>query len=143
MTATDLPAKPYRNTAFDASINNPSAYASTLDDSFAAIDWQASWLCHLNQLGYISKSISQLRGLKNDPAQTEKLEHTPDIIAKVLNTALQKHHELSAFVKVTDKANNDARWYFLDPTVSMTVTQKQPCICGSGEKFKRCCGAYI
>ena len=56
---------------------------------------------------------------------------------------LQAHHELSAFVKVTDKANNDARWYFLDPTVEMTVTQKQPCICGSGEKFKRCCGMYI
>lgn len=56
---------------------------------------------------------------------------------------LQAHHELSAFVKVIDKANNDARWYFLDPTVSMSVTQKQPCICGSGEKFKRCCGAYI
>ena len=91
MTATDLPAKPYRNATSDASINKPSACASTLDDSFAAIDWQASWLCHLNQLGYISKSISQLSGLKNDPAQTDKLEHTPDIIAKVLNTALQKH----------------------------------------------------
>ena len=91
MTATDLPAKPYRNTAFDASINNPSAYASTLDDSFAAIDWQAPWLCHLNQLGYISKSITPLSGLKNDPAQTDKLEQTPDIIAKVLNSALQKH----------------------------------------------------
>ena len=56
---------------------------------------------------------------------------------------LQAHHELSAFVKVTDKNSNNARWYFLDPTVSMSVTQKQPCICGSGEKCKRCCGAYI
>ena len=56
---------------------------------------------------------------------------------------LQAHHELSAFVKVTDKANNDARWYFLDPTVELTITQKQPCICGSGEKFKRCCGAFL
>ena len=56
---------------------------------------------------------------------------------------LQAHHELSAFVKVTDKNSNNARWYFLDPTVSMSVSQKQPCICGSGEKFKRCCGAYI
>lgn len=91
MTATDLPAKPYRNTTSNAFINKPSACASTRDDSFAAIDWQASWLCHLNQLGYISKSISQLSGLRNDPAQTDKLEHTPDIIAKVLNTALQKH----------------------------------------------------
>ena len=55
----------------------------------------------------------------------------------------QAHHELSAFVKTKNKAANDASWYFLDPTVSMSVTQKQPCICGSGEKFKRCCGAYI
>lgn len=56
---------------------------------------------------------------------------------------MQAHHELSAFVKVKDKATNDAHWYFLDPTVAMTVTQKQPCICGSGEKFKRCCGEYL
>ena len=56
---------------------------------------------------------------------------------------MQAHHELSAFVKVKDKATNDARWYFLDPTVAMSVTQKQPCICGSGEKFKRCCGEYL
>ena len=56
---------------------------------------------------------------------------------------IQAHHELSTFVKVEDKANNDARWYFLDPTAAMTMTQKQPCICGSGEKFKRCCGMYV
>ena len=59
------------------------------------------------------------------------------------NENLQAHHELSAFVKVTDKNSNNARWYFLDPTVSLSVTQKQPCICGSGEKFKRCCGAFL
>ena len=59
------------------------------------------------------------------------------------NENLQAHHELSAFVKVTDKNSNNACWYFLDPTVSMSVSQKQPCICGSGEKFKRCCGAFL
>src|SRR5690606_23656855 len=108
MTATDLPAKPYRNTTSDASVNKPSAYASTLDDSFAAIDWQAPWLCHLNQLGYISKSITPLSGLKNDPAQTDKLEQTPDIIAKVLNSALQKHaDDLLQPVPQTKPALND------------------------------------
>jgi SEC-C motif-containing protein len=56
------------------------------------------------------------------------------------SSQLQAHHELSAFVKVKDKSSKDARWYFLDPTVVMNVTQKQPCICNSGEKFKRCCG---
>lgn len=55
------------------------------------------------------------------------------------------HHELSTFVKVTDNSDSEINehWYFLDPTVSMDVSQKQPCICGSGEKFKRCCGFYL
>lgn len=59
------------------------------------------------------------------------------------SSQLQAHHELSAFVKVKDKSSKDARWYFLDPTVAMNMTQKQPCICGSGEKFKRCCMEYV
>ena len=97
MTATDLPTKPNTNlcnapfdASVEASINNPSAGDSRLDDSFVVIDWQAPWLCHLNQLGYISHAITQLSGLKNEPAQTDIIENTPDIIAKVLNTALQQ-----------------------------------------------------
>ena len=97
MTATDLPTKPNTNlcnapfdASVEASINNPSACDSQLDNSFVVIDWQAPWLCHLNQLGYISHAITQLSGLKNDPAQTDIIENTPDIIAKVLNTGLQQ-----------------------------------------------------
>ncbi|MFT0772639.1 YchJ family protein [Psychrobacter aquimaris] len=60
-----------------------------------------------------------------------------------LEEKIQAHHELSTFVKAKHKANVNTRWYFLDPTVAMTVSQKQPCICGSGEKFKRCCGGYL
>jgi len=63
--------------------------------------------------------------------------------ARDLAEKIQAHHELSTFVTVKDKTNNDARWYFLDPTVAMKMTQKQPCICGSGEKFKRCCGMCL
>ena len=89
-------------------------------------------------------------------AHTPKLgkRHTQVEFKAYFNTSdsleekLQAHHELSAFVKVKDKAakeknENHEHWYFLDPTVSMSVTQKQPCICGSGEKFKRCCGVYL
>ena len=61
-----------------------------------------------------------------------------------LEKTRQAHHELSAFVKIKNKtADKSERWYFLDPTVAMTISQKQPCICGSGEKFKRCCGGYV
>ena len=90
---------------------------------------------------------------ETDWAGLEIVQHTPKLgkrhaqveFKAYFQTAqeLQAHHELSTFVTVKDKTNNDARWYFLDPTVAMTVTQKQPCICGSGEKFKRCCGGYL
>jgi len=77
-------------------------------------------------------------------AQVEfKAYFNPKGNAGELSEKIQAHHELSTFVKVKDKINNDACWYFLDPTVALTMTQKQPCICGSGEKFKRCCGEYV
>ena len=48
----------------------------------------------------------------------------------------QVHHEYSLFVKI------DGRWYFVDPTVPLP-SNKQPCVCGSGKKFKHCCGGLL
>lgn len=86
-------------------------------------------------------------------AGLEIVEHTPKLGKRQAQVefkayyttpdgAQAAHHERSTFVKVKDKANSDT-WYFLDPTVAMSVSQKQPCICGSGEKFKCCCGVYL
>ncbi|ASK28441.1 YchJ family protein [Neisseria chenwenguii] len=47
-----------------------------------------------------------------------------------------EHFEISVFVNI------DGRWYFLDPTVELP-TMKQPCVCGSGKKFKACCGRFL
>jgi SEC-C motif-containing protein len=52
-------------------------------------------------------------------------------------TQAQIHHEISHFVL------HQQRWYFLDPTLEMTITMKQPCICGSGKKFKQCCAQFL
>ncbi|CAB1219879.1 YchJ family protein [Acinetobacter bouvetii] len=49
----------------------------------------------------------------------------------------QVHHEISHFVK------HEGGWYFLDPTTNMHITMKQPCICGSGKKFKQCCAQFL
>lgn len=49
----------------------------------------------------------------------------------------QVHDERSAFVKIGE------RWYFLDPTLPINLTGKQPCLCGSGDKFKACCGRFL
>ena len=55
----------------------------------------------------------------------------------------QVHHERSTFKKVEDK------WYYVDgemvkakPIVreGAKVGRNEPCPCGSGKKFKRCCG---
>lgn len=45
------------------------------------------------------------------------------------------HRELSAFVRT------GGRWYFIDPTVP-PPSMKSPCFCGSGKKFKLCCGRF-
>lgn len=53
------------------------------------------------------------------------------------------HHELSTFVKIQPNLQTPAKWFFLDPTLNLKLSQKQPCLCGSGEKFKRCCGQFL
>ncbi len=51
------------------------------------------------------------------------------------------HHELGKFRKL------DGRWFFVDgrmvgqkPLVSSKVGRNEPCPCGSGSKYKKCCG---
>ncbi|SEJ06330.1 SEC-C motif-containing protein [Azotobacter beijerinckii] len=43
------------------------------------------------------------------------------------------HRERSAFVR------HAGRWYFIDPTVPLQVGRNDPCPCGNGLKFKKCC----
>lgn len=47
-------------------------------------------------------------------------------------------HERSGFVC------EEGRWYYVDgeifPTVTAKVGRNDPCPCGSGRKFKQCCG---
>ena len=54
------------------------------------------------------------------------------------------HHERSRFIK------RDARWYYQDGDVQKQapvvrgapkVGRNDPCTCGSGKKYKKCCGA--
>lgn len=64
-------------------------------------------------------------------AQVEFTAHWQDA-----NGQEHQHNELSAFVNI------DGRWYFIDPTVPLP-TMKLPCLCGSGRKFKLCCGQFF
>ena len=94
-----------------------------------------SWAKETDWAGLEIVTHTPKLGKRHAQVEFKAYYNTPD--------GLQAHHELSTFIKIKNKADNNAIWYFLDPTVSMSVTQKQLCICGSSEKFKRCCGAYI
>ena len=83
----------------DDSINNDFFSARSdnlLDSSFAQIDWQAPWLCHLNQLDYLTATVKRLskpnqeNGQSNDSTNDD---NPIDIIAKVLNQALNQQSE--------------------------------------------------
>jgi SEC-C motif domain protein len=47
------------------------------------------------------------------------------------------HRERSAFVQ------HDGYWFFIDPTVGLSAGRNDPCPCGSEQKFKKCCAAYL
>jgi SEC-C motif-containing protein len=54
---------------------------------------------------------------------------------------LQIHHEKSNFVK------ENGKWFYVDgvidsqkPVLVKTISRNAPCVCGSGKKYKYCCG---
>ena len=61
----------------------------------------------------------------------------------ILNDKKEKHHELASFKKT------DGEWFFYDgqaPTPKQVIRKgpkvgrNDPCPCGSGKKYKKCCG---
>jgi SEC-C motif domain protein len=65
------------------------------------------------------------------------------VVSYTENGLKQEYHELSSFEK------KDGIWYFVSgkamPKLASRATPKtgrnEPCPCGSGKKFKKCCGA--
>ena len=94
----------------------------------------------------LDQPAMQLWGEETDWAGLEIIAHQP-LMSKIhslvefkafFNTesGVEAHHERSLFVLI------EGCWYFVDPTVPLP-SQKQPCVCGSGKKFKHCCGAWL
>ena len=94
----------------------------------------------------LDQQAMQLWGDETDWAGLKIISHQP-FVSKIhswvefkafFNTenGIDAHHERSLFVLIS------GRWYFVDPTVPLP-SQKQPCVCGSGKKFKHCCGAWL
>lgn len=104
---------------------------TTLPAQQGGLDLEAirAWSLGSTWLG-LDVETSQVLGGKPEHAQVAFTARWHD------DQGEHAHHERSSFVQV------DGRWYFIDPTVGLKAGRNDPCPCGSGEKFKKCCSAY-
>lgn len=99
------------------------------DTSSSAKEWSSSseWL---------GLEVKSARGGESDK------EGLVEFVARYRQNGVEhEHHEISKFKRI------GGRWFFADGKVLPTFTdgnrpsQNSECPCGSGKKFKRCCGA--
>jgi len=106
--------------------------ATTLPAQQQLLDLQAmkEWSSTSTWLG-LEVEESQLLGGKPEHALVSFTARWHDVAGE------HAQHERSAFVQ------NGGRWYFIDPTAPLKAGRNDPCPCGSGQKFKKCCSAYL
>ncbi|MES9980019.1 MAG: YchJ family metal-binding protein, partial [Candidatus Thiodiazotropha sp. 6PLUC5] len=87
----------------------------------------------------------KLEVVETDKGTADDEEGSVEFIATYKERGtIRPHHEISHFTRV------DGKWYFVDGELVSPKTEvrkqpkvgrNEPCPCGSGKKFKKCCGA--
>lgn len=81
--------------------------------------------------------------ISTDNGNAEDVSGTVEFIARYKDRhgTIHTHHEQASFKK------EEGTWYFTDgvtpkpqPIRSTKVGRNEPCPCGSGQKYKKCCG---
>jgi SEC-C motif domain protein len=122
-----------------------SAYKLDLTD-YIQLTWENSTRPKKNKLNFGGEKIDWLKLEIVDVKKGEASDSKGIVEFKAYfqkDGEEQTLHEISRFVK------NNGRWVYLDGVVKPSGAQIQqlnegknaPCPCGSGKKFKRCCGA--
>lgn len=90
MTSTTFSSVGSPKTLSKLTVDSTIPSPLSLDKSFAAIDWQAPWLCHLSELDYLSQQVQELSESKDNDDSSGKQPATQSntVIAQLLNTAL-------------------------------------------------------
>ena len=94
-------------------------------------------------------SVSLLQPFQHAPALDDVLVIPLDV-AGLAQPALQGLHIHLRGIGIARLGGLEAafvlqagRWYFIDPTVPLKAGRNDPCPCGSGQKFKKCCAGYL
>ena len=87
------------------------------------------------------------KGMEIVKAEAGSEADTTGIVEFIAHYAVKEndfdHHELATFEKI------DNRWFFMDGQLfgsdpirrdTPKIGRNDPCSCGSGKKFKKCCG---
>ena len=118
-------------------LNNDKYLASTWHPSMRSSD--------VDQNDQQKPDWQGLEILKTVAGEPDDTEGTVEFIARFkVNNRIGKLHERSRFIK------EEGRWFYLDgeeqeATPPKTIIRKEkigrnePCPCGSGKKYKRCC----
>ena len=134
-TASELMASryvAYATQAVDYLLETHDPKTRSEADRKATLEWsrQADW--------------RGLEILSTEKGSAEDDEGVVEFVARyALGGAEHKHHERAEFRKL------DGRWFFINgekvssaPVVRATpkIGRNDPCSCGSGKKYKKCCG---
>lgn len=145
-TTSPMSAEALMRSRYTAYVTGDIDYimATTLPASRADSDIEAmrSWASNAEWAG--------LEIISTHAGQEEDKQGLVEFVAHYnLNGVAQRHHEKSLFVK------EEGKWFFKDGDVvysgpaekpkpvvnSNRIGRNDPCSCGSGKKFKKCCGA--
>ena len=106
---------------------------STIDDSFKKPEDRAQIQHTINTTKWLG-----LKVLHSSEKDTEgKVEFVAFLRDTDSDSGIHQLHESSNFKKVT------GRWYYTDGSLlpPVKIKRNDSCICSSGKKFKKCCGA--
>lgn len=106
--------------------------ATTLPVQQPALDLQAmrQWSAQSTWLG-LEVEQSQLLGGKPEHALVTFTARWHD------DQGEHAQQQRSVFVQ------HNGVWYFIDPSILLKAGRNDPCLCNSGQKFKKCCSPYI
>ena len=104
------------------------------------------WRNHLNAMDYLRQSIG-LRGYAQKNPKNEYKRESFEMFEEMLYTNNYETLKILSRIKIKNsdsisnrKSNNDLSQNIKPTTAEKDISRNAPCPCGSGKKYKRCCG---